>query len=75
MLRGVMVKLAADRQLALDEGVVRYLSTHIERSFAAARAARHRVGQGGVAAGPPAEPGLGGGDVPRRGLMLRRASI
>jgi chromosomal replication initiation ATPase DnaA len=39
MLRAVIVKLAADRQLALDEGVVSYLSTHIERSFAAARAA------------------------------------
>ena len=39
MLRGVMIKLAADRQLAFDENVVRYLSTHIERSFAAARAA------------------------------------
>jgi chromosomal replication initiation ATPase DnaA len=39
MLRGVMVKLAADRQLALDESVVSYLSTHIERSFAAARSA------------------------------------
>jgi chromosomal replication initiation ATPase DnaA len=39
MLRAVLVKLAADRQLALDEGVVRYLATHIERSFAAARAA------------------------------------
>jgi chromosomal replication initiation ATPase DnaA len=39
MLRGVIIKLAADRQLALDESVVRYLSTHIERSFAAARAA------------------------------------
>jgi chromosomal replication initiation ATPase DnaA len=39
MLRGVMVKLAADRQLAFDEGVVRYLSTHIVRSFAMARAA------------------------------------
>ncbi len=39
MLRGVMVKLAADRQLTLDEAVVNYLSTHIERSFAAARAA------------------------------------
>jgi chromosomal replication initiation ATPase DnaA len=39
MLRGVMVKLAADRQLDLHEGVVSYLSTHIERSFAAARAA------------------------------------
>lgn len=39
MLRGVIVKLAADRQLTLDEAAVRYLSTHIERSFAAARAA------------------------------------
>ncbi|HXQ82894.1 MAG TPA: chromosomal replication initiator DnaA [Xanthobacteraceae bacterium] len=39
MLRGVMVKLAVDRQLALDESVVSYLSTHIERSFAAARSA------------------------------------
>ncbi len=39
MLRAVMVKVAADRQLALDESVVSYLSTHIERSFAAARAA------------------------------------
>jgi len=39
MLRGVIVKLAADRQLTLDESVVSYLSTHIERSFAAARSA------------------------------------
>src|ERR1700677_3931718 len=39
MLRGVMVNLAADRQLPLDETVVAYLLTHIERSFAAARAA------------------------------------
>jgi chromosomal replication initiation ATPase DnaA len=39
MLRAVIVKLATDRQLTLDESVVGYLSTHIERSFAAARAA------------------------------------
>lgn len=39
MLRAVIIKLATDRQLALDESVVGYLSTHIERSFAAARAA------------------------------------
>jgi len=38
-LRGVILKLAADRQLVLDEAVVRYVSTRIERSFAAARAA------------------------------------
>jgi chromosomal replication initiation ATPase DnaA len=37
MLRAVIVKLATDRQLALDESVVGYLLTRIERSFAAAR--------------------------------------
>jgi chromosomal replication initiation ATPase DnaA len=39
MLRAVIVKLAADRQLELDRSVVSYLATRIERSFAAARAA------------------------------------
>ena len=39
LLHGVLVKVATDRQLALDESVVRYLLTHIERSFAAARGA------------------------------------
>ena len=39
LLRAVIVKLCADRQLALDEAVVGYLITRIERSLAAARAA------------------------------------
>jgi chromosomal replication initiation ATPase DnaA len=39
ILRAVIVKLAADRQLELKKDVVDYLATHIERSFAAARAA------------------------------------
>lgn len=39
LLQGVLVKLAADRQLSLDDSVVRYLLTRIERSLAAARAA------------------------------------
>jgi chromosomal replication initiation ATPase DnaA len=39
MLRAVIVKLAADRQLVLDESVVHYIASHIERSFAAARGA------------------------------------
>ena len=39
VLRAVIVKLAADRQLALDESVVAFVATRIERSFAAARAA------------------------------------
>ena len=38
LLRAVMVKLFADRQLAVDEGLIGYLITRIERSFAAARA-------------------------------------
>jgi chromosomal replication initiation ATPase DnaA len=38
LLRAVMVKLFADRQLAVDEGLIGYLTTRIERSFAAARA-------------------------------------
>ena len=39
LLRAVMVKLFADRQLAVDQALIAYLSTRIERSFGAARAA------------------------------------
>ena len=39
LLRAVIVKLFADRQLAVDESLVAYLTTRIERSVAAARAA------------------------------------
>jgi chromosomal replication initiation ATPase DnaA len=39
MLRAVIVKVAADRQLALDESVVAFMAARIERSFAAARGA------------------------------------
>lgn len=39
LLRAVLVKLFADRQLAVDESLIVYLITRIERSFAAARAA------------------------------------
>lgn len=39
LLRALIVKLFADRQLAVDENVVVYLATRIERSFAGARAA------------------------------------
>ncbi|MGJ5179040.1 chromosomal replication initiator DnaA [Bradyrhizobium oligotrophicum] len=37
LFRALIVKLAADRQLAIDEAVVAYLATRIERSYAAAR--------------------------------------
>ena len=43
LLRLVMVKLAADRQIALDQAVVNYVANRIERSFAAARAAVMRL--------------------------------
>jgi chromosomal replication initiation ATPase DnaA len=39
LLRSVIVKLCADRQLAVDEATVGYLASRIERSFGAARAA------------------------------------
>ena len=39
LLRAVLVKLFADRQLQVDESVVAYLATRVERSLAAARSA------------------------------------
>jgi len=39
LLRAVLVKLFADRQLDVDGNLLSYLATRIERSFAAARAA------------------------------------
>ena len=39
LLRAVLVKLFADRQLAVDESLVGFVVNRIERSFAAARAA------------------------------------
>jgi chromosomal replication initiation ATPase DnaA len=38
LLRAVLIKLFADRQLTIDEGLIAYLVTRMERSFAAARA-------------------------------------
>ena len=43
LLRALIVKLAADRQLTVDEALVNYLGNRIERSFAAARAAVARL--------------------------------
>ncbi len=39
LFRALIVKLCADRQLSVDEAVVSYLTTRIERSYAAARQA------------------------------------
>ena len=43
LLRAVLVKLFADRQLAVDESLIGYVATRIERSFAAARACVTRL--------------------------------
>jgi chromosomal replication initiation ATPase DnaA len=39
LLRALIVKFCADRQLSVDESVVSFVATRIERSFAAARQA------------------------------------
>jgi chromosomal replication initiation ATPase DnaA len=39
LFRALIIKFCADRQLSIDETVVSYLATRIERSFAAARQA------------------------------------
>jgi chromosomal replication initiation ATPase DnaA len=43
LLRAVLVKLFADRQLAVDESLIGYLLTRIERSFAAAQTVVERL--------------------------------
>ena len=43
LLRSLIVKLAADRQLPIDEALVNYLANRIERSFEAAYAAVARL--------------------------------
>jgi chromosomal replication initiation ATPase DnaA len=39
LFRALIIKFCADRQMAVDESVVSYLATRIERSYAAARRA------------------------------------
>jgi chromosomal replication initiation ATPase DnaA len=39
MLRALIVKFCADRQMTVDESVVSFLASRIERSFVAARQA------------------------------------
>ena len=43
LLRALIVKLAADRQIPVDDALVNYLATRIERSFEAAHAAIARL--------------------------------
>ncbi len=70
MLRGVIVKLAADRQLALDESVVGYLVDPYRALVRRGARRGHRARQGSAAPGPAAEPGAGRRNVPRHGVAL-----
>jgi chromosomal replication initiation ATPase DnaA len=43
LFRAVLIKLFADRQIRVDESLIAYLTTRLERSFAAARSAVDRL--------------------------------
>jgi chromosomal replication initiation ATPase DnaA len=45
LLRAVLIKLFADRQLLVDESLVQFLATRIERTFAGVRAVVDRLDQ------------------------------
>lgn len=53
LFRALIVKFCADRQLAVDEAVVGYLATRIERSYAAARSAVELLDREGLRLGRP----------------------
>jgi len=53
LFRALIVKFCADRQLAVDEQVVSYLSTRLERSYAAARRAIELLDAEGLRQGRP----------------------
>jgi chromosomal replication initiation ATPase DnaA len=53
LFRALIVKYCADRQLAIDESVVGYLATRIERSYAAARQAVEQLDREALRLGRP----------------------
>ena len=53
LFRALIVKFCADRQLAVDEQVVSYLATRLERSYAAARQAIELLDSEGLRRGRP----------------------
>ena len=53
LFRALIVKFCADRQLAVDEQVVSYLATRLERSYAAARQASELLDSEGLRRGRP----------------------
>jgi len=53
LFRALIIKFCADRQLAVDESVVGYLATRIERSYAAARHAVDQLDREALRLGRP----------------------
>ena len=53
LCRALIVKFCTDRQLAVDEAVVSYLATRIERSYAAVRQAVELLDAGALRLGRP----------------------
>jgi chromosomal replication initiation ATPase DnaA len=53
LFRALIVKFCADRQLAVDEAVVGYLATRIERSYAAVRQAVELLDREALSLGRP----------------------
>ena len=53
LFRALIVKFCADRQISIDESVVNYLATRIERSFAAARRAVEQLDTEALRLGRP----------------------
>jgi chromosomal replication initiation ATPase DnaA len=53
LVRALIVKFCADRQLAVDEQVVSYLATRLERSYAAVRRAIELLDTEGLRLGRP----------------------
>jgi chromosomal replication initiation ATPase DnaA len=53
LFRALIVKFCADRQLAVDETVVGYLVTRIERSYAAVRQAVELLDREALSLGRP----------------------
>jgi len=53
LLRALLVKFCADRQMSVDESVVGYLASRIERSFVAARRTVERLDAEALRLGRP----------------------
>ncbi len=60
LLRAVLIKLFSDRQLNVDESLVAYVASRIERSFAAARAVVAKLDREALSRGRPVTRALAG---------------